>query len=55
MPTAKCVRNTRHYKVGDTVELGSADHPFIRTGDFVIVEAASKKKPIVKPKPKKRR
>jgi len=53
MPLAICVKATRHYNVGNIVEVPSLDHPFIISGDFEIIvpkKILKKSKPIIKKK-----
>jgi hypothetical protein len=34
---AICVKDTKHNKVGDILDLGDKDHPFIVSGDFELI------------------
>jgi len=51
MLKARCVIKTRHYNPGNIVEVPSIDHPFIVSGNFIIVE----EKPAIKLSKKKKR
>lgn len=42
---ARCIRATKHHKIGDIIEVPSPTHPFVMSGDFEIL---AEKKPETK-------
>ncbi|RPI56083.1 MAG: hypothetical protein EHM49_01070 [Deltaproteobacteria bacterium] len=38
MPWARCIRGAVNHRVGEVLEIGSIDHPFITSGDFELCD-----------------
>jgi len=45
---ARCIRATKHFKIGDIIEVPSEKHPFVTSGDFEILQPPIQKTPNVK-------